>query len=518
MQQKPLPGRHSDRAISPWMLLVLAPATLCALWPAVVRSEQGGLPELDCIIKPYEISHVASGAEGVLKTLHVERNDLVEAGQVLAELEADVERASVALSLAKSQMTAEAQLRQATLGFDTRASQRIETLYRQNAIPLHVKDEANTDATKSRLQLEKARDALTLARLELAKSEALLRLKTVRSPITGVVLERFKSAGDFISDQPIFKIAQIDPLTVEVIAPVELFGSIEPGMRGEVLPELQDAGLHTATVTMVDRVIDAASGTFDVRLELPNPNHELPSGLRCVVQFLPAPKSVLASHGLRRPNQHTAMPVSLTGALEPPLNVQPTADQELSTRLKPPAVSIATENPTEPITMESDPLPYICRSIGPIESNEQVEILEQALAVQATRITHREGTESVIHSYMVLTARQSNPAETEAVQTRLRAAGIEDQHLLRRGENKGRVSLGVYASKGWAQARQADLTKLGFNTQIAARTKTRALFWLNLHMTEDEVNEMEILHTAERIAPDSIITLSPCSLAVTQVD
>jgi membrane fusion protein (multidrug efflux system) len=38
-------------------------------------------------------------------------------------------------------------------------------------------------------------------------------------------------------------------------------------------------------VSVVDRVIDAASGTFGVRLELPNPNYELPAGLRCRVRF-----------------------------------------------------------------------------------------------------------------------------------------------------------------------------------------------------------------------------------------
>jgi hypothetical protein len=35
----------------------------------------------------------------------------------------------------------------------------------------------------------------------------------------------------------------------------------------------------------VDRVLDAASGTFGVRLALPNPQQRLPAGIRCKVQF-----------------------------------------------------------------------------------------------------------------------------------------------------------------------------------------------------------------------------------------
>ena len=40
-----------------------------------------------------------------------------------------------------------------------------------------------------------------------------------------------------------------------------------------------------ARVTVVDRVVDAASGTFGVRLELPNPDYRLPAGLKCKVRF-----------------------------------------------------------------------------------------------------------------------------------------------------------------------------------------------------------------------------------------
>jgi hypothetical protein len=39
-------------------------------------------------------------------------------------------------------------------------------------------------------------------------------------------------------------------------------------------------GSVKARVTVVDRVVDAASGTFRVRLELPNPGNRIPSGIK----------------------------------------------------------------------------------------------------------------------------------------------------------------------------------------------------------------------------------------------
>jgi len=80
-------------------------------------------------------------------------------------------------------------------------------------------------------------------------------------------------------------VAQIDPLRVEVIVPAQMFGRILPGMTGTIVPELLQYGERTATVTIVDKVIDSASSTFGVRLELPNAEHQMPSGMKCLVRF-----------------------------------------------------------------------------------------------------------------------------------------------------------------------------------------------------------------------------------------
>ena len=77
----------------------------------------------------------------------------------------------------------------------------------------------------------------------------------------------------------------MDPLRVEVIVPAQKFGRIIPGMTATIVPELPEYGEQVATVTIVDKLIDAASSTFGVRLELPNAEQKVPSGLRCLVRF-----------------------------------------------------------------------------------------------------------------------------------------------------------------------------------------------------------------------------------------
>ena len=73
--------------------------------------------------------------------------------------------------------------------------------------------------------------------------------------------------------------------------------SLEEGAKNTVagLKKLAAYGEHEAEVTIVDRVIDAASSTFGVRLTLPNDEAQIPSGLKCSVRFdLDPPPAALA--------------------------------------------------------------------------------------------------------------------------------------------------------------------------------------------------------------------------------
>jgi multidrug efflux pump subunit AcrA (membrane-fusion protein) len=100
-----------------------------------------------------------------------------------------------------------------------------------------------------------------------------------------VVVERYLQEGERVEDRPVVKVVTIDPLRVEVIVPATYFNKIQQGMTASVRPDMAEVELRTAKVVVVDRVIDAASNSFRVRLELPNPDNALPPGLRCKVEF-----------------------------------------------------------------------------------------------------------------------------------------------------------------------------------------------------------------------------------------
>src|SRR5207249_3119359 len=68
-------------------------------------------------------------------------------------------------------------------------------------------------------ELLDATEEKRLAKAELERAKAVLELKTIRSPINGVVVERLLTSGEFTKQAPIVRLAQTDPLRVEMIVP-----------------------------------------------------------------------------------------------------------------------------------------------------------------------------------------------------------------------------------------------------------------------------------------------------------
>lgn len=251
----------------------------------LVRTTIAAPLDLDCIIEPYEIVEVSSAVDGVISKILVDRNDSVRKWQVLVELEAEVEKAMVNYGKGRKKMQGEIKAKEASLALAKRRLDRIQELYGNKAISKQELDEAETTVELAQAELQKAEEEQRLAELELKRYIASLNLRMIRSPITGIVMERFKNAGESVEQEPIMKLAKIDPLRVEAIAPASMFGQIKEGMRATVTPEYPKNKTYTAKVTIVDRVIDSASGTFGIRLELPNSDAKIPGGLKCSVEF-----------------------------------------------------------------------------------------------------------------------------------------------------------------------------------------------------------------------------------------
>lgn len=263
-------------------------ALLVAALPIVASAQDRDIGSgFDCLIQPTQVLKLGTPIPGLLNEVLVDRGDHLKKGDVIARLESTVETASVALAKARAENQSSVEAARARLDFQARKADRMARLRKTDNVAVSTADEAETSARVAESELREANVTIELAKLELARAQEVLRQRTIRSPIDGVVVERKLGPGEYAFDQAhLVTVSQIDPLRVEAFLPLSQFGRIRPGMTAEVEPEDPVGGKYTATVTVVDQVFDPGSGTIGVRLELPNPGNALPAGLKCQVHFL----------------------------------------------------------------------------------------------------------------------------------------------------------------------------------------------------------------------------------------
>ena len=242
--------------------------------------------EFDCVVIPSNVADLGSNARGVIDRIIVDRNDFVQQGDVIAVLDEQVERAMVALASKQASIDSEIALRKVNLTYAKREQERAEKAYKDKAFSIHDLDKAKVQAELAHIKLLQAQEKQLLAQNKLKEAQAKLAHRTIRAPFSGVIMERFKTIGEYIDDDPVVRLAQLDPLYAEVIVPVEQKSQIEVGMLAKVCTDRNNGKGWDVSVVQVDEVMDAASGTFGVRFLLPNPNYKIPAGLRCDLKFV----------------------------------------------------------------------------------------------------------------------------------------------------------------------------------------------------------------------------------------
>jgi RND family efflux transporter MFP subunit len=240
----------------------------------------------DCVMEPAQKVKVGSSVTGVLEQVLVNRGDVIHVGQEIARLNASVEAASVALAKLQASSSEAIEGQRSRLDLAKRKLARAEPLAVKGITTQEKLEELNSEAEIAQRDLNAETMKQHLAQIELERVQATLDLRTIRSPLTGLVMDKNMSAGEFVNQEAyIMTLVQLDPLYVEAYVPVSYWGQITKGLIGTIRPADPVGGAYPAPVTVVDRVFDAASGTFGVRLELTNPNNVLPGGERCKVDF-----------------------------------------------------------------------------------------------------------------------------------------------------------------------------------------------------------------------------------------
>jgi RND family efflux transporter MFP subunit len=208
----------------------------CVLVATLAAGGRALAVDLDCVIQPKSTVTVSAPIEGLVATVTVDRGDVVKAGDVVATLESTVEHAVLEVSRARAEALGPTRSAEARLRFAESTLARQAMLGDLKVVSEADRDKASSSKMVAEAELLEAREGRKTAELELQRARATLELRTIRSPVDGIVVERMRAPGEYADPPQIVKIAQVDPLSVEVFAPVSLYGRIQQGMEAEVLP------------------------------------------------------------------------------------------------------------------------------------------------------------------------------------------------------------------------------------------------------------------------------------------
>jgi len=416
------------------------------------------MPAVDCVINPYRVVDISSPVAGVIEKLYVERSQRVSAGQVVAQLEASVERASVDLARYRAGVQSEIGLGKVNINFDQLRKKRVEGLLEKQNISVENADQIEREVQLSKWKLKQAKELADIRRLELRKAEQQLRQKSIPAPFDGFVLDTFKYRGEYVEDQAILRLAQLDPLVVEAIVPMENFGKIIPGMLAEIRPEVLFKDKLMSTVVAVDRIGDTASNTFGVKLSIPNPENRIPAGLKCIVKFLEMNAEQIAESADKQADEQVTDEAP-KGLIERP--VEPIVTQDILAEVSsgkeaesPELLAAISETEIEK-AMPIDPV-----EADALRQNESGQRVAKVMDQDDSKMP--APSKKIPSSYMVLIEQPETKPATQDLVDRLRDAGVSDFLVFNAGTNKGLISLGVFTTRSFATNRQQALDSLGF--------------------------------------------------------
>jgi multidrug efflux pump subunit AcrA (membrane-fusion protein) len=229
-----------------------------------IQREQGGadfaLPG-NIVIPPSQVHVLAAPAAGLVEALLVSADEQATAGQPMAVLRSPV--------IVEAQQLFLAAIADEALAADR--LRRTQLLIEGKAIPERELNVAQAEAARAKARLDERTQILSLMELsesqiaELRKNRRIIPTVTLFSPINGTVVKRHTSPGERTdAAAPLFTIAELDPLWVELQVPAARLPNLSVGSEVS-LPAQGTKGKIIRIGRTVDPATQSAVAVAEIR-------------------------------------------------------------------------------------------------------------------------------------------------------------------------------------------------------------------------------------------------------------
>lgn len=233
-------------------------------------------------LNPVKLVNVGTQISGVVLAIHVDFNDTVEKGQILAELDQSL--------LKTQQQQTAANLASANASLDLALSnfKRFQALYSKNYI-------ARADLDKARQEMEAAQAQVKTVSSQIERDKVNLSYTVIRSPVAGVIISRDVDIGQTVAASfqtpTLFKIAQdLKKMQIDTSLSEADVGSVKEGMPVRFTVDAFPGRHFSGKVrqirlnsTTVQNVV-----TYNVVIDVENPDLVLLPGMTAFVTIIEA--------------------------------------------------------------------------------------------------------------------------------------------------------------------------------------------------------------------------------------
>ena len=223
---------------------------------------------------------------GRIAKVHFKEGDTVESDQVLMRQDDAVEQVRLAQFKAQSEDRTQIRASEASLAQKKLDLQKLEKAAARDAATQLEVEHARLDVTIAELSLAMANFEHEQAKLKYQEQQARIDNMQLRSPIDGLIERIDVEVGESVNAlTEVIQVVQIDPLWIDAPVPIAEAQGLKRGMSANVgfLEENRSSSAE-GQVVFVGAVIDAASGTLRVRVEVPN-EADRPAGEHVAVSF-----------------------------------------------------------------------------------------------------------------------------------------------------------------------------------------------------------------------------------------
>ncbi len=201
--------------------------------------------ELSSTLEGYETMNIAPSLTGHIEHIYVEVGSRVQKGTMLVRMD-QTQLNTTRINLASTKTE-----------FD-----RVSALKQSGSISQQVYDQ-----TKAGYE-------------QLVENEKFLEQNTfVKAQFAGVISAKYYEDGEMYAGQPILTLTQISRLKAIINIPETYFPLVKQGMKVEVESDIYPGEVFPATIEIVYPTIDAASHTFQAKLNIPNASEKIRPGM-----------------------------------------------------------------------------------------------------------------------------------------------------------------------------------------------------------------------------------------------